>query len=65
MEYSRPDTNLFEVSQSFFVTPGFPYYTTRARSGPRSHFVSREDILSLMKKYYIYEELIDLVECNI
>ena len=68
VEYSRPaDNNWFEVSWSFFVTPGFQNCRSRAKSGPRSHFVAREDISSLMKKWHTVftEKLVDLVECNI
>jgi len=41
-----------------FVTPGFPYYDTRAKSGPCSHFPSREDILSLMKNNIFAKNLL-------
>jgi len=51
-----------------------PNYSPQAKSGPRSHsnrltkvFISsgRVGILSIMKKEYIYETFVDLVECNL
>jgi len=58
MKSSRPDPNCVEVLQSFFATPGFPYYGLWAKSGLQRHFVNNEKIIYLQKK-------LDLVECNI
>jgi len=54
------------------VDKGSPNNSQQVKSGPRSHsnrltkvFISsgRVDILSIMKKQYIYETFVDLVEC--
>ena len=61
--YFPSDLRLSLTSKFSCCRPGSPKYGLRAKSGPRSYFLSgRKDILPILKNEYIYETLVDLVE---
>ena len=47
------------------LSQGSPNYDLLAKSGQRSHFIRPQRHFLIMKKYYIYKNLVDLVECDI